>query len=79
MKRIAIAGAGIGGLAAAIKLAGHGFDVHVFEQKKEAGGKLAEISGSGYRFDTGPSLFTMPWYVNDLLSDDLKIKYKKFL
>lgn len=77
MKRIAIAGAGIGGLAAAIKLAGHGFDVHVFEQKKEAGGKLAEISGSGYRFDTGPSLFTMPWYVNDLLSDDLKIKYKK--
>jgi phytoene desaturase len=77
MKRIAIAGAGIGGLAAAIRLAGHGFDVHVFEQKKEAGGKLAEISGNGYRFDAGPSLFTMPWYVNELLSNEFKINYKK--
>ncbi len=77
MKKICIAGAGIGGLAAAIRLARAGFEVHVFEQKPEAGGKMAEIKGSGYRFDAGPSLFTMPHYVDRLLDPDIHFSYHK--
>lgn len=77
MKKICIAGAGIGGLAAAIRLARAGFEVHVFEQKPEAGGKMAEIKGSGYRFDAGPSLFTMPHYVDRLLDVDISFSYRK--
>lgn len=72
-----IAGAGIGGLTAAIRLAREGFDVHVFEQKEEAGGKLAEFTGGGFRFDAGPSLFTMPHYIKNLLSEDISFQYKK--
>jgi len=77
VQKICIAGAGIGGLTAAIRLARAGMDVHVFEQKSEAGGKMAEISGGGYRFDAGPSLFTMPHYVDRLLDKDLNFEYQK--
>ncbi len=77
MKKVCIAGAGIGGLTAAIRLAREGFEVHVFEQKDVAGGKLAEISGAGFRFDAGPSLFTMPHYIKNLLSEDISFQFKK--
>lgn len=57
---IAIVGAGIGGLAAAALLAKAGHRVTVFEQAAQAGGKAASVELGGYRFDTGPSLFTLP-------------------
>lgn len=75
--KIIITGAGISGLATAIRLAREGFIVDVFEQQKRPGGKLAEIIGQGYRFDAGPSLFTMPDYVNELLSEGNKLPYQK--
>lgn len=77
MKKVAIAGAGIGGLTAAIRLARSGFEIHVYEQKEEAGGKLAEIQGSGYRFDAGPSLFTMPHYIDQLISENVGFSYER--
>lgn len=77
MQRICIAGAGIGSLAASIRLAQVGFDVHVFEQKSEAGGKMTEIKGAGFRFDAGPSLFTMPLYVEKLLNNEIPFEYQK--
>lgn len=61
-----IIGAGIAGIASAIRLAVKGFDVEVFEANAYAGGKLAEINFQGFRFDAGPSLFTMPQYVDEL-------------
>jgi phytoene desaturase len=69
--KIGIIGAGIGGLATAVRLASEGHQVEVFETNAYAGGKLAEFSlctegGDTYRFDAGPSLFTMPQYVEDL-------------
>lgn len=71
--KIGIIGAGIAGLAAAARLASKGHEVHVFEANNYAGGKLSEFSLSvpndaarTYRFDAGPSLFTMPQYIEDL-------------
>jgi phytoene desaturase len=43
-----------------------GFDVEVFEANAYPGGKLSEFNLNGYRFDAGPSLFTMPQYVDEL-------------
>lgn len=65
MKAI-IVGAGIGGLATAIRLTHQGYDVEVFEANAYPGGKLSEIRINNYRFDAGPSLFTMPMYVDEL-------------
>ena len=54
------------GLAAAVRLASRGHEVHVYEANSYPGGKLSEFELQGYRFDAGPSLFTMPQYVDDL-------------
>ena len=64
--KIGIIGAGIAGLAAAARLAARGHQVEVFEANPYPGGKLSEFSLNGYRFDAGPSLFTMPHYVEEL-------------
>ena len=55
-----VVGAGIGGLAAAALLARAGRRVTVFEQAEQGGGKAGTARLGRYRFDTGPSLFTMP-------------------
>jgi phytoene desaturase len=68
MKKVAVIGAGAGGLAIAIRLAAKGFRVSVFEQQEKAGGKINEITADGFRFDTGPSLFTLPTLVDELLT-----------
>ncbi len=57
---VAIVGAGIGGLTAAIRLAGAGYTVTVFEKNAQPGGKCNRISHDGFHFDTGPSLLTLP-------------------
>ena len=72
--KIGIIGAGIAGLAAAVRMAAHGYEVDVFEANPYPGGKLSEFRLGGYRFDAGPSLFTMPMYVDELyrLADPAK-------
>ncbi len=65
-KKIAIIGAGISGLASAVRLAKAGFEVDVFEKAGNVGGKMNEIHHKGYRFDTGPSLFTLPELLTEL-------------
>lgn len=60
MSRIAVIGAGIGGLAAAARLARLGHRVTVCEQRDAVGGKLGTLSLQGFTWDTGPSLLTMP-------------------
>lgn len=59
-------GAGIAGIAAAVRLAVKGHQVDVFEANSYPGGKLSEIIADGFRFDAGPSLFTMPELVDEL-------------
>ena len=58
---VAVVGAGLGGMAAAIRLRRAGLEVDVFEQSDAVGGKAASVSRGGYTFDTGPSLLTMPF------------------
>jgi phytoene desaturase len=65
--KIIVIGAGVAGLAAAIRLAVAGNEVLVLEANSYPGGKLSEFEISGYRFDAGPSLFTLPHLVEELL------------
>lgn len=67
-KKAIIIGAGIGGLAAAVRLAVKGFSVKVFDKNPFIGGKLHSFVCGDYRFDFGPSLFTMPQYVDELFT-----------
>ncbi|MFI5933351.1 phytoene desaturase family protein [Actinoplanes sp. NPDC051494] len=66
MSRIVVIGAGVGGLAAAIRLADSGHDVTVHERAATPGGKLGRHERDGFLFDTGPSLLTLPQVFTDL-------------
>lgn len=65
---VGIIGAGLGGLAASIYLARAGYRVKVYEKNEYPGGKAGSIEGNGFRFDTGPSLLTMPFVLRDLFA-----------
>lgn len=67
-KKVVVIGAGVGGLSAACLMARQGCDVVVLERNGSVGGKLNEWRQGGYRFDTGPSLLTMPWVLEALFN-----------
>jgi phytoene desaturase len=71
MSRIVVIGAGVGGLAVAIRLAQAGHHVVIHERSGTTGGKLGVYERDGFRFDTGPSLLTLP-QVFDGLGLDLQ-------
>jgi phytoene desaturase len=66
MSRIVVIGAGVGGLAAAARLAAAGHEVVVHERSAVVGGKLSVYERDGFVFDTGPSLLTVPQVFDDL-------------
>ena len=66
MKEIIIIGAGLGGLACAIRLAKAGCSVLVLEKNSNAGGKVNLVESNGYKFDTGASLLTMPHVLREV-------------
>ncbi|WP_395767651.1 1-hydroxycarotenoid 3,4-desaturase CrtD [Aquirufa sp.] len=66
MSTVGVIGSGIGGIAFAIRMQLLGHNVTVFEANERPGGKLGLLEMQGYRFDTGPSLFTMPHLVDEL-------------
>jgi len=63
---IGIIGSGVAGLSAAVHLASQGNEVTVFEANSYPGGKLTAFKQDGYRFDAGPSLFTMPQFLDEV-------------
>ncbi|MBC8233387.1 phytoene desaturase [bacterium] len=65
-KKVAVIGGGLGALSGAIRLSRMGFKVQLFEQNDQLGGKMNEIKIGPYRFDTGPSLLTMPFVIEEL-------------
>lgn len=64
--KTAIIGSGVAGIATSIRLSLKGHDVTVYEANEYPGGKLTQIASKGYRFDAGPSLFTLPKLVDEL-------------
>ncbi len=64
---VVIVGAGLGGLAAALHLAGAGRAVTVLEREPVPGGRAGRYQSDGYDFDTGPTVLTMP----DLIAEAL--------
>lgn len=65
--RIVIVGAGLGGLSAALRLAGAGREVTVIERELVPGGRAGQWRPPGYRFDTGPTVLTMPQLISQAL------------
>ena len=65
MKAVVI-GSGIAGIASAIRLRSKGYEVIVLEANSQPGGKISELQLAGYRFDMGPSLFTLPELIDEL-------------
>jgi phytoene desaturase len=63
-----VIGAGLGGLAAALHLAGAGREVTVLERADEPGGRAGVLRDGGYTFDTGPTVLTMPSLLADTLA-----------
>lgn len=68
MARVAVIGAGLGGLSSAIHLAARGHEVVLFERNETPGGKAGRFEKQGYSFDTGPSLVTMPEVLDELFA-----------
>jgi len=69
MKKVVVCGAGIGGLVSAIYLADKGHEVSIYEKNEKPGGKMAEYFIDGFRFDTGPSVITMPQVLTEFFMD----------
>ncbi|MBN2119431.1 MAG: phytoene desaturase [Candidatus Omnitrophica bacterium] len=65
-KKIAIVGAGVGGLATAARLASKGYQVEVFEKLSRCGGRAHIIEDRGFKFDTGPSFVLMPGFFKEV-------------
>ena len=63
-----IVGAGLGGLSAALRLAGAGRRVTVVERESVPGGRNGLLHRDGYSFDTGPTVLTMPSLIQDALA-----------
>lgn len=64
---VVVVGAGLAGLSTALRLAGAGRQVTIIERESVPGGRNGLLNKSGYAFDTGPTVLTMP----DLISDAL--------
>ena len=65
--RVVVIGAGVGGLASAIRCAQAGRPTTLLEARPQLGGKLNIRHDAGFTWDTGPSLLTMPWVLDELL------------
>jgi phytoene desaturase len=68
-RHIVVAGAGPGGLAAAMLLAQRGFRVQVFEKQDVIGGRNAEVRLGNYRFDLGPTFLMMKFLLDELFAE----------
>jgi phytoene desaturase len=65
---VVVVGAGLGGLACALRLAGAGRSVTVLEREAGPGGRIGRLNLDGYRFDTGPTVLTLPHLLDETLN-----------
>jgi len=66
--RVVVVGAGLGGLACALHLAAAGRQVTVVERESIPGGRAGRLVDSGFEFDTGPTVLTMPELIEEPLA-----------
>lgn len=66
--RVAVIGAGIGGLVGAALLAHRGLQVELFEAAGAPGGKMREVAIGDLRVDAGPTVLTMPWVFEEIFA-----------
>ncbi|WP_420452530.1 phytoene desaturase family protein [Ilumatobacter sp.] len=66
MSRVVVVGGGVGGIAAAVRLAVAGHSVTLLERNDVVGGKVALYERDGFSFDIGPALVTMPHVLDEL-------------
>lgn len=65
-RRVAVVGAGPGGLAVAILLAARGLDVTIYEKQPIVGGRTGQVTVGDYRFDLGPTFYLMPYVLQEI-------------
>lgn len=68
-KKVLIAGSGLAGLAAALRLSRRGYDVELVEKNSKAGGRLNQLKKEGFTFDVGPSFFSMSYEFDEFIRD----------
>lgn len=68
-REVLVVGAGLGGLAAAVRLAARGWRVRVLERHPVPGGRCGLWESAGFRFDTGPTLLLMVDYLRAVFAD----------
>ncbi|MFZ3589168.1 phytoene desaturase family protein [Bacillus sp. DJP31] len=67
--KIAIVGGGIGGLISALLLSKKGYEVEIFEAKKQLGGRLSFVEKDGFRIDKGPTIVLLPDMLREILDE----------
>ncbi len=65
-KQVVIIGGGLGGLAAAVRMQSAGHSVTLLEKRHQLGGRASVFTEKGYTFDTGPTIITPPFLINEL-------------
>lgn len=78
-KSVLITGAGLGGLATALRLAKKGYKVEIIEKNFQAGGRLNQLKKDGFTFDTGPSFFSMSYEFEEFARDcNITVPFKYY-
>ena len=67
--RVGVIGSGLAGLAASCTLAARGHEVTVFEKNAWLGGKAAQLSQQGFRFDMGPTILIQPSMLRKIFAE----------
>ncbi len=67
-QRAIVIGSGIGGIACAIRLQSLGFDTQIVEQLADVGGRAYVRRVDGFVFDMGPTVLTVPHFIEELFS-----------
>ena len=66
-KEVIIVGTGLGGLSTALRLSSLGFKVKLIEKYHQAGGRLNLFEKDGFKFDLGPTFFSMSYEFDELV------------
>lgn len=76
-----VIGAGVGGLAGAVRLGALGYRVLVIDRLDKPGGRAYVYSDHGFTFDAGPTIITAPWVFEELwtlcgrrMADDVELR-----